>query len=155
MDVLEFKKAWALYYDNVPDLVVDIYINGERLLDKILTVEKKEVGDDFDHHGLLLPEQIMLLGVWKEHHLNYIFGCGSCGEPGCDPVYVDIRECDDCIIWENIRFYVYTNDRKKEIILPDQYIFSSKDYFSKVRSLRHWLFDVYHYYRGKKIEDTH
>lgn len=153
MDVLEFKKAWALYNDTIPDIVVDIYINGERLLDKIDALRREKNGD-YDTNGLLTPESVCyaLLSSWKERSFNYIFGCKACGESGCDPVNVDIRACGDNIVWENISFYVCTDAGKEELQLPDTFIFSGKEYFEQVLSLRSWFFDTYRYYRcGRKF----
>ena len=145
-DPVEAGEEWAVDFGS-NHKVVEIYIDGQRLLDTIREIEipyaqgedSPELAGDYGH---VSPRELYsdLSTAADEnsysHDLGvYLFCCASCGEPGCWSVTLRVREDADFVYW-----YGFEHEHRGwEYNL--EYKFEKKAYeqaMKKLENMSHW-----------------
>ena len=106
-DPIEAGEEWAIDIGS-RHKVVRIILNGMDFLDIVRPIEqpyKKEEGLDLDGEDYGHISAADLYGDLKlatdpiYGDRVYLCCCGSCGEPGCWGITMQVKEEDDAIIW--------------------------------------------------------
>lgn len=138
MDKILFKKVTYEYDNSFIQEAIDIYINGQSLIDIIrdieITVNKESPHFFAPVSAVYLYDE--LTKYYKEHpdKIATVLGC-RCGEPQCDPLNVSIDERKEYVRW-NIcdvsaekEFYVYL----------ESFTFDKKQYEEELNKLKNWI----------------
>lgn len=111
-DPVEAGEVWAVDFGS-NHKVVEIYIDGKRLLDTIRKIEvpyAKEEGhpDLAGDYGHVSPSELYsdLSTATDENSYSYelgvyLFCCAGCGEPGCWSVTLQVKEDEESVYWYN------------------------------------------------------
>ena len=129
--------------------MIEVIINGKNLAKYVdEDVKKKDSGSKGEGCGPLPYEwfckesQEFLIhpkikdSLWEGKTL--ILGCASCGEPGCDPLTMDIEIFPDEIIWSN--FGRDSSNRTYDIKFEFDKIQYREEFHRLYRSLRKHVF---------------
>ena len=130
-DPVEAGEPWAVSF-GAKDKVVEIYIDGKKLIDTIREIEypyMKEEGllDDPDgDYGHVSPSSLYNDLTWvvdKNGYADdflgvYLFCCADCGEEGCWSVTLHVKKDDQYVYWHDFqhehRHWVYNLTYKFE-----------------------------------------
>lgn len=129
-DVIEFRKSGTQYrYDKYMTLTAKIFINGKDLHNIIV---ERGMGSYAEvPANYLFNDLFKMCKEFKYCGMVILYGC-DCGEPGCYPCNVTIRENNTSVVWssfENSQF-------DKVPSTPMTFVFDKKQYYEALEVLR-------------------
>ncbi len=145
IDPKKAGEAWTIYYAHHVPQVVEIRIDGKRLMDMVDEIERPyriNSGSLRPGYGHITPIDLWVgitLGTETIRKHRYamkdaiVFWCGSCHEESCDSFHLTISEDDEYVYWKDFRRRSVEPDPKYESL---SFRFDRKQYVEEIDRLR-------------------